>query len=233
MLDYLIPFSDELTECSYLPEQTARLPLSLPAAAVSSEQFDELMHLGYRRSGAFYYCTQCPSCQACEPIRLQISKFRPNRSQRRVLRRQGTLQFQLATPSLDSARLRLFNRHRDERGLSRPGSIVDASSYRSFLLNAANYSMELSLWDDDRLVAISITDVGLTSLSAVYCFFDPSDEAFSPGTLCILKQIELAREMGRAHLYLGYYVAANQHLAYKANFRPHERRISGQWREFA
>lgn len=232
MLDFLLPFSDDFTECSYLPQQTARLPMSLPLQAISPVQFDLLMELGYRRSGTFYYRTQCPSCIACQPIRLIVSKFRPSRSQRRAMARSDRLRFQVARTSVDHDRVALFNRHRYERGLDRSDSAIDINGYRSFLLSAPNASLELSLWDENRLIAISITDVGISSLSAVYCFFDPEYSAHSPGTLCILKQVELALEFGREKLYLGYYVAANRHLAYKANFRPHQRRIDGQWLDY-
>lgn len=233
MLDYLLPFSDEPSECSYLPDQTARLPLKLPVQVVSPDQFDELMDLGYRRSGTFFYNTQCPSCQACQPVRLEPSKFLPNRSQRRAWRRAGGLRFELAQPTICPKRIELFNQHRDQRGLNRFDRSVDASSYRSFLLNSPNGSGELSLWDEDRLVAISITDFGLNSLSAVYCFFDPHDSGKSPGTLCILKQVELALMLQKTFLYLGFYVSANPHLSYKANFRPHQRRIDGEWQDFS
>ena len=233
MLDYLLPFSDETSECSYRPDQTARLPMKLPLQAISPAQFDELMELGYRRSGTFFYHTQCPSCRACQPIRLEVSRFRPNRSQRRSLKSSTGLRFELAQPTVCLKRIQLFNVHRDQRGLNRFDTPVDAGSYRSFLLNAPNDSGELSLWDGDRLVAVSITDFGLTSLSAVYCFFDPEYAGSSPGTACILKQVELAMHLRKELLYLGYYVAANSHLSYKANFRPHQRRIDGVWQDFS
>ena len=47
-----------------------------------------------------------------------------------------------------------------------------------------------------------------------------------------LKQIDWARETGRQYVYLGMYVAANQHLNYKARFLPQQRLIDGQWCDF-
>jgi len=233
MFDYLMPFSDETTECSYVPDQMARLPMSLPAGPIAPNRFDELMENGFRRSGTFYYYTSCPACNACQPIRLEISKFRPNRAQRRSRLRSDTLRYELARPTVDRRRVELFNRHRDERGLARSERPMDATSYQSFLMASPNVSVELSLWDGNHLVAISITDVGEFSLSAVYCYFDPDYAYVSPGTLCILKQVELARASKKLWLYLGYYVGSNPHLSYKANFKPHQRRVNGSWREFA
>lgn len=231
MIDFLRLFTDDASQCSYLQNQTARLPMSLPARPLKPEDFDLLMDSGYRRSGAFYYNTQCPRCRACLPIRLEVDQFCPNRSQRRAVARSSQLRFQLSEPQLDQQRVDLFNLHRHQRGLSKGESQVSAQDYASFLLSAHNESLELSVWMAGQLIAISITDVGLRCLSAVYCFFDPQYSKLSLGTLCVLKQIELARLNRLRWLYLGYYVAANAHLSYKSSFRPHQMRIDGQWQD--
>lgn len=232
MLDYLLTFSDNCSECSYLPGRIARLPMGLPVQPISGERFDELMEHGYRRSGMMFYRTQCPGCQACEALRIDVHRFQTNRSQRRTLLRAKDLRFQLASPSVDSIRVQLFNRHRNTRGLAQSDVPVTLDDYQSFLLGAPNLSYELSIWQADKLLSVSITDWGKTSLSAVYCFFDPDYSQWSLGTLSILKQIELALHHGHRWLYLGFYVAENSHLSYKANFRPHQRLIGGSWLEF-
>jgi arginine-tRNA-protein transferase len=139
------------------------------------------------------------------------------------------LRFELCQPSIDQPRVDLFNLHRQQRGLAKDDSPISAQDYAAFLLPVHNGSLELSVWMAERLIAVSITDVGLQCLSAVYCFFDPNYSNFSLGTLCVLKQIELAQLNHLRWLYLGYYVAANAHLSYKSNFRPHQMRIDGQW----
>ena len=80
--------------------------------------------------------------------------------------------------------------------------------------------------------AISIVDIGRTSTSAVYTHFDPRASRYSLGTYAILRQIEWARENGRQYVYLGMFVADNQHLNYKARFLPQQRLIEGRWYEF-
>lgn len=232
-ITFLKTVIDEADRCSYLPEQTARMPLSLPHNRVSPEQLDELLAAGYRRSGWFFYHTQCPNCTACEPLRLSVAQFQPTRSQRRVLRRGDCqLRVKLQKPSLDARRLSLFNAHRHSRALSHGESAADAADYQAFLINAHCDVVELSLWLDDLLIAVSITDVGARSLSAVYCYFDPLYASFSPGTYAILRQIELARSTEREWIYLGMYVAANRHLNYKAKFAPHQRWVGGKWVAF-
>lgn len=232
MIDFLQVIADDTTDCSYLDEQTAKLPMCLPTKPVTRARFDQLMEAGYRRTGAFFYNTQCPNCSACEPLRLDVEKFQESRSYRRVLQRASTLRFEFAEPRADQRRVELFNLHRHGRQLSRNDSDVTVQDYKAFLMCAANPSLELSVWQDDLLLSVAITDIGRDCMSAVYCCFDPAYSDFSLGTLSILKQIEIARAQKMKWLYLGLYVAANQHLSYKARFKPHQRRINGQWQDF-
>jgi len=194
---------------------------------------DQMLALGYRRSGWFFYKTQCPNCAACEPLRLEVAHFQASRSQRRAQNRGDRfLQTRIGPPTIDARRLELFNRHRMERQLSQEDGPVDSSEYQAFLVNSYTSVLELSLWLDEKLIAVSITDVGRHSLSAVYCYFDPDHAELSPGTYAILQQLNLARDRGFRWLYLGLMVAANAHLKYKTNFRPHQRLIADQWQVF-
>ena len=209
------------------------MPLYIPARQVIPKQLDEILAAGYRRSGWYFYRTNCPSCNACEPMRLRVADFEPSRSQRRAQNKAAAaLRFEVGPPCLDSVRVELFNRHRLQRGLSNAGESASAGDYQSFLLNAMCDVVELSIWLDEKLLAVSITDVGHESISAVYCFFDPDYDHYSLGTNAILEQVKLARLTERKWLYLGLYVAANSHLNYKANFLPHERLQNDVWTRF-
>src|SRR5262245_38907708 len=116
--------------CSYLPGRTARLPYRHPVAKLTPEQFDLRLAEGDRRSGVFLYRTQCPTCRACQPIRLDVEQFRLSATQRRMQRRgDRELTVRIAQPVVDSQRVRLFNLHRDERDLASDDAPIDEQSY--------------------------------------------------------------------------------------------------------
>ena len=73
-----------------------------------------------------------------------------------------------------------------------------------------------------RLLAVAVTDFASCGLSAVYTFFDPDERERGLGTYAILSQIDLARERGLPHVYLGYWIEAHAKMDYKARFRPLE-----------
>jgi leucyl-tRNA---protein transferase len=54
----------------------------------------------------------------------------------------------------------------------------------------------------------------------------------SLGTFSVLKQIEFALKNRIKYFYLGYYIADNSSLVYKARFRPNEIYIDREWRPF-
>jgi len=234
MLPQEIVVFDTPHACSYLSGRIARLPYRHPLERLAPEQFDERLAQGDRRSGVYLYRTECPQCRACQPIRLNVESFRPNATQRRMQRRgDSLLTLRIGPPIVDRSRVRLFNLHRDGRGLANGDSPLDEEAYAEFLTETCCETLELTYWHQNRLVAVAITDAGRDSLSAVYCFYDPAFNLLSLGTYSILRQVEFCRATHRDYLYLGFYIAESPHMSYKARFRPHERLIDDEWAKFS
>lgn len=218
--------------CSYLPGRTARLPYRLPLEKLTPEQFDERLSQGDRRNGVHLYRTNCPSCRCCEPIRLDVNRFRPDATQRRMQRRgDALLETRIGPAVVDDERVRLFNLHRDTRGLALDDSSIDETAYADFLTDTCCDTVEFSYWHQDRLVAAAIADTGDRAVSAVYCYYDPTFKLLSLGTYSVLRHVEFCRSTNRPYLYLGFFIAQSPHMSYKARFRPHERLINGLWTE--
>ncbi len=216
--------------CPYLPGRTSRLPLRLPLQKLTPEQFDHRLAAGDRRSGPFLYRPSCPGCGACESLRIEVEKFQPNATQRRTLRRGNQLlEVRVGTPIVDAARVALFNQHRNTRDLARYDRDIDQTGYEGFLVESCCDTLEFSYWLGDTLIGVAVTDRGAEAMSAVYFFFDPAQSRLSPGVYNVLKQIEICRTWGMRYLYLGFYVAASEHMAYKSLYLPHERFINRQW----
>lgn len=52
---------------------------------------DNLLRGGFRRSQNIAYVPYCDHCAACVSVRVPVARFRPSRSQRRVMRRNADL----------------------------------------------------------------------------------------------------------------------------------------------
>ncbi len=230
---YGAKFIDVEETCPYLPDRLAVLPFYLTEFRADPRSFDQALAEGVRRSGIFIYHTQCPGCNACEPIRIPVEEFKPRRRHRRVLKKaEPVLRVEIGEPMVDRERVDLYNKHKVGRGLGEPGSEIDVRSLKEFIGISCCDSREFRYYRGDDLVGIAIADVGQEAMSAVYCYFDSEMSELSIGNFSVLKQIEACRAWGLKYLYLGFYVAGNDHMKYKANYLPHERRIDGEWIRF-
>lgn len=225
---------DEQQSCPYLDDRVACMPLRLQLAPLVGEAFDTSLGEGDRRVGRMVYRTACPSCQACEPLRIPVDGLRISRSQRRVARRNRDVRVEVGPASVDETRLDLFNRHRLERDLASSGRQMSADEYAGWFVQSCCRTVEMRYLVDDRLLGVGIVDVGERDTSSVYFYFDPDESDRSLGTLSVLTEIGWLRARGGRYHYLGLYVADCRHLAYKTRFHPHERRTpEGRWERFS
>lgn len=215
--------------CSYLPGRTAISVFADPQARLSTSLYQHLTLYGFRRSGNDLYVPACPGCSACVPVRIPVADFKASRNQQRVWRRNADFDWEIGTPTADPA---LFQLYRDYLWQRHPGGGMEDTSeedYRRFLTSDWCDSFWLVGKLDRRPVVVAITDDLHDALSAVYTFFDPALKRHSLGTLAILRQIELAKDMQRDWLYLGYWIAGSEKMRYKSRFRPLEGYRQGRW----
>ena len=230
---------DEDTNCPYLANRVARLPMRLPTRPLTAAEFSERLHAGDRRQGLVLYRPNCPDCTACEAIRIDVEQFVPNKTQRRVHRRgQQSFRVEIGEPTLSADRVALYNKHKIGRELMGEGDPIDETGYGAFLVDSCTVSLELRYYvvEPDgaprlpaRLGGVAVVDRGSDALSAVYTYFDPELSLLSPGVFSILEQVELCKRWGLRWLYLGLFVGDCPSMAYKARYLPHERLLDGRW----
>jgi arginine-tRNA-protein transferase len=201
---------------------------------LTGEDFDVLLSEGDRRAGPVLYRTECPSCTACEALRIPVERLVLTKSQRRVFRlNERDIRIEVGDPISSPERVTLYNRHRDERGLARSEGPINAAEYHLQYVESCVETREVRYLLDDQLIAVSILDIGERSASSVYHYFDPSFGRRSLGVYSVLKEVELCRSWGMDWYYLGLWVGECASLAYKSIYHPHQRRRDGVWREYS
>lgn len=216
--------------CPYLDGREMQTVLADPAARLGASRYGHLLAEGFRRSGRFVYRHQCPACSACVPVRVPVSRFRPDRSQRRCLQRNADLQLQITTAPDLHEHMALFRRYLLARHPGGGMATMTPDDYADMLSDRHCDVFLIECRLDRDLVAVAITDATPLGLSAMYTFFDPDHGARGLGSFAILLQIGETLRRGLPHLYVGYWIPDSPKMAYKTRFQPAEGLIGGTWR---
>lgn len=216
-------------ECSYLPDKKASTMFADPKANITQSIYSQLSQLGFRRSGNHYYRPHCTDCQACIPIRVPTDSFQPSRSQKRILKKNQGVSFQVMKPDFHEDHYLLYEKYINQRHADGDMFPPSREQYRSFLIEGHSSTRFVEFTMDDQLYAIAVVDELEDGLSAIYTFFNPELSAFSPGSFAVLWQIEEARRRQLPFVYLGYFIKQCRKMAYKTDYQPFQARINDCW----
>ena len=226
--------------CPYLPAREERKVFTHLVGERAPELNDLLTHGGFRRSQSIAYRPACETCRACVSVRVVVEDFRPTRSMRRILDRNGDLIGEMRTAVPTSEQYVVFRSYLDSR--HRDGGMADMTVL-DYAMMVEDSHVETRIVEfrrrgpDSRitgrgngpLLGVALTDVLSDGLSMVYSFFDPDAGGRSLGTFIILDHISRARRLGLPYVYLGYWVKGSKKMDYKGRFLPQERLTGDGW----
>lgn len=216
--------------CGYLEQEDERLLVYIDEQPLSPIIYSALQNQGFRRSEDQVYKPHCEACNACQSIRLPVYKTKLKNNQKRILKKAKSFHVKLSDKVKENY-YPLYERYINDKhngGVMYPAS---PSQLESFTTCSWMPPIYIELYDQEELIAVAITDSTPDSLSAVYTFYAPEYYKYSPGTLMILQQINLAKQLEKSWLYLGYYIEQCSKMSYKTRFSPYQIRVNDGWIE--
>lgn len=215
-------FLTEPHPCSYLVDQRATTAFVDPEIIPTASLAEQLAENGFRRSGRYHYRPHCESCQACVSVRIPVAAFTPNRSQRRCAARNSDIEVVALRSIAHEQHYPLYERYISARHSDGDMYPATPKQFEDFLGRSAATALYIELRLAGRLVGCAVTDRFANGLSAIYTYFEPELQERGLGRFAILAQLQLARRWQCEHLYLGYWIAGSDKMAYKASYRPLE-----------
>ena len=221
--------------CPYLDGRMERKLFTALHGDHAEKLNDALSKQGFRRSQNVLYRPSCAECSACLSARIRVADFRPNRSQRKVMRRNAHLRREATSPWATEEQYALFREYLDDRHADGGMADMDIFEFAAMIEETPIRSRVVEYAElvggQRELAAVCLTDVLDDGLSMVYSFYDPARIGDSLGTYVILDHIRIARDAGLPYVYLGYWVPGSPKMDYKARFGALEVYSRGAWRE--
>ena len=216
-------------DCSYLPEQQATTLFLDPGEPIDAELYGDLSEVGFRRSGDHLYRPHCADCTACIPARIPAAEFKLNRQQKRILKRNADLQVTSARPRFTDEYYTLYARYIEARHADGDMYPPSPEQFQGFLAKDWPFTWFYEFRLEGRLLAVAVTDILPSGLSAVYTFYDPQEEHRSLGRYAILWQLRETTRLQLKALYLGYWIKDCRKMNYKTEYRPIELLVNRRW----
>ena len=223
--------------CPYLPGQVERKVFTELSGRNASELNEALGRIGFRRSQSVAYRPSCIDCSACVSVRVLAAEFKPNASQRRLLRKHRDIEVAACKPWTTEEQYQLLRRYLAQR---HPGGgmaemdehdfadMVEQTSVDTYVIEYREPSVD---GRPGRLIGACLSDQQSDGLSMIYSFFDVGPDARKGlGTFIILDHVLRAGRAGLPYVYLGYWVEGSERMQYKTAFRPLERLGRDGWR---
>jgi arginine-tRNA-protein transferase len=223
--------------CPYLPGKQERKVFTELAGPHAGELNDALGRIGFRRSQGVAYRPSCAGCNACVSVRVVTPEFKPNASQRKLLKRNDDLQVAACRAWATDEQYQLLRRYLSVRHPSGGMAGMDEDDYADMVEHSPVNSLIIEYREPSRhggrgrLVAACLTDRQADGLSMIYSFFAADDaNRQGLGNFVIMDHILRARDAGLPYVYLGYWVKGSPRMAYKTKYRPIEVLGPAGWR---
>ncbi|OYW87290.1 MAG: arginyltransferase, partial [Sphingobium sp. 32-64-5] len=164
--------------CPYLEGRSERKVFTELSGDNASELNDALGRIGFRRSQNVAYRPSCADCTACVSVRIVADEFRPNATQRKLLKRNNDLVVSVCKPWSTEEQFSLLRRYLHSR---HPGGgmtgmdemdyadMVEHSPVESYIIE---YREPPTQGVPGRLVGACLTDRQGDGLSMIYSFFE-------------------------------------------------------------
>ncbi len=186
--------------------------------SIAPQQLDKFLAMGWYRMGQTIFTTHFlfyeKDIYSAIWLRLLLEDYMPSKSLRKILRKNRKLfRCEVVPFNLTEEKKVIYAAYAKEF----KGHL--AESLESSLLEHETHNiydtLEINIYDGDRLIAFSFFDNGDNSIASITGIYDPEYYEYSLGVYTMLEEVEYAKHCDKKFFYPGYFVPGNSRFDYK------------------
>jgi leucyl-tRNA---protein transferase len=182
--------------------------LHYPINSLKGEQLDEYLEKGWFRMGQTIFTTNFLKFSGLLYsviwLRIDLLTFKPTKTQQKLQKLNTKFKVEIK-PSIavTPEHLILFNKYKNHVPF-------DASPSLTHLLYDDKFSnvfdtYEVNIYDNRKLIACGIFDLGNDASTGITCFYDPDYQKYSLGKYLMFLKMDFSKKQGMSYFYPGYF----------------------------
>ncbi|WP_255067274.1 hypothetical protein [Lacihabitans sp. LS3-19] len=146
-------------------------------------------------------------------LKVKLDEFQVSKKQKALLKQNSRFRVEVSNGKITAEKEDLFFRYRNNLEFS------IANSLQNLLLGESIFdifdSYHINIFDDDKLIAFGVFDLGEKNAEGIVNVFDPDYRKFSLGKQLMIEKILFLKNQGFEHFFPGYFVPGYEQFDYK------------------
>ncbi len=146
-------------------------------------------------------------------LRIDLNSFETTKFQQKILKNIAKFEVQIQSAKITQEQENLFYKYKNH-------ITFDAAPSLQNLLFGQKQSniyetFEINIYDEEKLIAVGIFDLGDRSAMGITCFYDPDYKKYSLGKYLMYLKMDFCKEKGMNFFYPGYFAPGYPLFDYK------------------
>ena len=191
-----------------------------PIDSLNGEELDKYLERGWFRMGQTIFTTNFLKFNGLIYsviwLRIDLLTFKPSRTQQKLQKLNANFSVEIKpSVALTPEHLILFNKYKNH-------VLFDAAPSLTHLLYDDKFSnvfdsYEVNIYDNHKLIACGIFDLGRDASTGITCFYDPDYQKYSLGKYLMFLKMDFSKKQGMSYFYPGYFAPDYPMFDYKLN----------------
>ena len=182
--------------------------LHYPINSLKDEQLDEYLARGWFRMGQSIFTTNFLKFKgllySAIWLRIDLSTLRPSKTHQKLQKLNAKFNVEIkSSAALTPDHLILFNKYKNHVTFDAAPSLTHLL-YDDKVSNIYD-SYEVNIYDNQKLIACGILDLGRNVSTGITCFYDPDYQRYSLGKYLMFLKIDFSKNRGMSYFYPGYF----------------------------